>query len=121
MNARPAAKPSAVAPQDVAPFRDQRVEPITTFPLGKSACGARRVESESPRRVHRVGYEWAFLATASRPQKSRAPNPCVSVQAGGAALHRCTIMEETDVLPRHDLRGRCRSGDDLRLGKNSMQ
>ena len=78
----------------MAPFRDQRVEPITTFPLGKSACGARRVGSESPRRVHRVGYEWAFLATilASRPQ--RVGRRLVSVQAGGAALHRCMIMEE---------------------------
>src|SRR5215207_6279106 len=70
-------------------FPRQRVEPTTTFPLGKSA-----LKSESPRRVHRVGYEWAFLATilASRPQ--RVGRRLVSVQAGGAALPRCTIMEE---------------------------
>jgi hypothetical protein len=71
VNARPAAKPSAVALQDGAPFRDQRVEPATTFPLGKSACG-RRVESESPRRVHRVGYEWAFLAKRAGRKESGA-------------------------------------------------
>src|SRR5215208_7017221 len=67
----------------------------------QGSAGGYREGGRAPSRRLRMGVSGDDLS--EQAATSRAPNLLVAVQAGGAALHRCTIMEETDVLPRHDL------------------